>query len=112
MSRDLLRGHLAKYNHVQRQFFQPQSLFVSDPQQLDQVVKVVMPNKNLKAAYQQGLLKSLKRNSLRHQFAVDLCCNSGHCLRLYQSAENETSPAEENLFQNLSNDSMNQTISG
>ena len=55
MSRDLPQEHLVKYNHVQRQFFQSQSPFVSDPQQLDQVVKVVMPNKNLKAAYQQGL---------------------------------------------------------
>ena len=57
MNRDLLRGHLVKYNHAQLQFFQPQSRFVSDPQQLAQVVKVVMPNKNLKAPYQQDLLQ-------------------------------------------------------
>ena len=108
MSRDLLRGHLAKYNHVQRQFFQPQSPFLSDPQQLDQVVKVVMPNKNLKAAYQQGLLQISKAELI----ASVSCCNCGHCLKLDQSAGNKTSPAEENLFQNLSNDSMNQTIRG
>ena len=57
MNRDLLRGHLVKYNHAQLQFVQPQSRFVSDPQQLAQVVKVVMPNKNLKAPYQQDLLQ-------------------------------------------------------
>ena len=59
MSRYFPQEHLANNNHVQRHFkngiFLPRSLFVSDPQQLDQVVKVVMPNKNLKAAYQQGL---------------------------------------------------------
>ena len=41
------------FGKMELQFFQPQSLL--DPQQLDQIVKVVTPNKNSKAVYQQGL---------------------------------------------------------
>ena len=48
-------GTSGKIQSCSTPVFQLQSPFVSDPQQLYQVVNVVTPNKNLKAAYQQDL---------------------------------------------------------